>query len=100
VSAPLEFCAVVGLDGPDPEREPPAHIVEEADGCALIAGVEDLQHPNARAVIDRGELTEGLPALQARERLHVHLHAMIKLRLFISLPALLVRDASNCWGAG
>src|SRR6185503_916390 len=72
----LKLGPVVRLHRPHPERQPPPDVVDEADRGALIARVKDLQHADARAVIDRRELIE--PFTGAREtlqELHIHLHA-------------------------
>ena len=55
----------------------------------LRAGVVDLQHADARAVVDGGELVEPLARPRnALEELHVHLQSMARLRLLVALPAL------------
>src|SRR5262245_57529616 len=84
----LEFGAVVGLDDVDAERQAAEDVIDELDGCALIAGIVDLEHTNARAIVDRRELVE--PPACARyplEKLDVHLQAMARLRLLIARPA-------------
>src|SRR5918992_3177220 len=49
----------------------------------------DFQHPNARAVIDRGELIQSLPCPRdPLEEFNVHLKPMPRLRLLVPLPAL------------
>ena len=54
----------------------------------LVARVEDLEHADARAVVDGRELVEALPAARnALEELHIHLQAMPRLRLLVALPA-------------
>ena len=39
----LEFCAVVGLHDMHAEWQTPEHLVDELDGRALVARVEDLK---------------------------------------------------------
>src|SRR4029450_12220606 len=76
----------------DAKRQPAQDIIDELDGGALVAGVEDFEHANPRAIVDRRELIE--PAATARdslEELHVQLEPMTGLRLFIALPAFAVR---------
>ena len=88
----LELGAVVGLHDVHAERQPPQDVVDEADRRALVAGVVDLEHANARAVVDGRELIEALSgARDPLEELHVHLQAVARLRLLVSLPALPVR---------
>ena len=91
MKARLELRPVVGLHDVNPEREPAHDIVHELDGRPLVAGVEDLQHADARAVIDRRELVE--PRARARnplEKLHIDLQTMARLPLLVPLPPLAV----------
>ena len=50
------------------KRQPPADVVDERDDRALIAGVEDYQHANASAIVDRRELIEPPARAQQRSR--------------------------------
>lgn len=87
----LELGAVVGLHDLNPKREAPHDLVEEADGCSLVAGIEHLQDTDSRAIIDGCELIQPFPgAGDSLEEFHVHLEAMSGLWLFVALPALLV----------
>src|SRR5262245_12532461 len=84
----LEFGAVVGLNDVDAEGQSPEDVVDECDGCPLRAGVVDLEHANAGAIVDRRELVK--PPTRAGnplEKLDVHLQAMPRLRLLIARPA-------------
>ena len=65
VEVGLEFGAIVGLNDVDAERQPPEDVIDECDRRPLIAGVEDLQHANAGAIVDRRELVE--PPARARQ---------------------------------
>ena len=88
VEVGLEFGAIVGLDGLDAERQPPEDVVDEGDGRPLIADVEDFQHANPGAIVDRRELVE--PPARARnalEKLDVDLQAMPRLRFLVARPA-------------
>jgi hypothetical protein len=58
VEVGLEFGAIVGLNDVDAEGQPPEDVIDEFDGRPLIAGVVDLQHANAGAIVDRRELVE------------------------------------------
>src|SRR5438552_6807300 len=62
VEAGLELCAVIGLYHQDAEGQPSNNLVHKADRRSLVAGIVDLEHPDTRAVIDRGELVEALSA--------------------------------------
>src|SRR5687767_10208108 len=78
-----------------PGRETAAaqHLVDEVDRRRLVTGVVDLEHADARAVVDGRELIQPLPrARDALEELHVHLQAMTRLRLLIPLPPLRLRS--------
>ena len=77
VEAGLELGTVIGLDDENPEGKPPQDLIDEPDGRGLIAGIVDLKHPDACAVIDRRELVEALlGARDPLEELHVQLQAM------------------------
>jgi hypothetical protein len=52
----LELGAVVGLDALDAEGQLLQHVVDELDRRLLAQALIDPQHPQAGAVIDRGEL--------------------------------------------
>ena len=92
MKARLELRAVVGLDDETRNGRRRQHLVDEADRRALVAGIVDLEHADARAVIDRRELVEPLPrAGDPLEELHIHLQPMARLRLLVPLPALRVR---------
>ena len=70
----LKLGAVVRLHDVHAKRQPPHDVVDELDGRALVARVVHLEHPNARAIVDGGELIEPLPgARNALEELHVQL---------------------------
>src|SRR5215469_6812002 len=87
VEAGLELGAIVRLDDQDSKGEPPDNLVHEADGRRLVAGIVDLEHPNARAVVDGRELIEAPSrACNPLKELHVHLYAMPGLKLLVSLP--------------
>jgi hypothetical protein len=42
VEVGLEFGAIVGLDDVDAERQATQDVIDELDGCPLIAGLVDL----------------------------------------------------------
>jgi len=87
----LELGPVVGLHDVDAKRQTPDDLVDELDGGRLIAGVVDLEHPDAGAVVDGRELVETLPgARDALEELHVHLEPVAGLLLLVALPPLRV----------
>ena len=91
VEVGLEFGAIVGLNDVDAEGQSPEDVVDECDGRPLIAGVEDFQHANAGAIVDRRELVE--PPARARnalEKLDVDLQPMPRLRLLVARPAVRV----------
>jgi hypothetical protein len=52
----VELRAVVGLDAQDMERQLLEDVVDELDRRLLAEPVVDPQDPQARAIIDRGEL--------------------------------------------
>lgn len=52
----LELRTVVGLDPQDLERELLEDVVDELDRDLLVEPVVEPQDPQARAVVDRGEL--------------------------------------------
>jgi hypothetical protein len=87
-----ELGAVVRLHELDAERQAANDLVGEVDRRRLVARVVNLEHPNARAVIDGRELVEALlrPG-DALEELYVHLQTVTGLRLLVALPAPLVR---------
>ena len=88
----LELGAVVRLNDVHPERQPAQTSSTKPDRCPLIAGVVDLEHPHARAVVDRCELVKAFArARNPLEELHVHLQPMARLGLLVALPALAVR---------
>jgi hypothetical protein len=92
VESGLELGAVIRLYDVDPEREPPQDLVDELDRRRLIAGVIHLEHANARAIVDGGELKEPLPGpWNALEELHVQLQPVAGLGFLIPLPALFMR---------
>src|SRR5690348_563443 len=63
----LKLRPVVSLNDVDAEGQPAQDLVDEADGCPLIAGVVDLGHANASAVVNGGELIQ--PLVGARNTL-------------------------------
>jgi len=74
------------------ERSPAEHVIDGANRRALIARIVDLEHADARAVVDHRELIEPFPcARNALEEFHVHLQSVARLRLLIPLPALRMR---------
>src|SRR5215831_12737726 len=85
----LEFGAVVGLHDQDSERQASEDIVDEADGRGLVAGIEDFEHADTRAIVDGRELVEAFPAAwNPLQKLHVDLQPMSWLRLLVPLPSL------------
>ena len=85
--------AVVRLNDVDAERQAPTDVGDKAHGAALVAHVVHRQDPNARAVVDGGELIETRPrAGNALEKLHINLQAVAGLGLLVALPALRVRS--------
>jgi hypothetical protein len=56
----LELGAVAGLYDKYPEGKPSNDFVHEANSGLLVADVVDLEHTNARAVVDRCELIKPL----------------------------------------
>src|SRR5688572_442714 len=87
----LKLGAVVGLNDVDAKRQAAQDIIDERDGGPLRTGVVDLEHANAGAIIDRGELIEA-PACagNAFQKLDVHLQAMPGLRFLVARPAVRV----------
>lgn len=85
-----ELGAVVRLDHVDAEGEARQEVVEELDRGLLVAAREDLEHPQAGAVVDGRELVEPL-ALRSdgSDELDVDLDAVPRLGLLVALPALL-----------
>jgi hypothetical protein len=87
----LELRAVVGLHRQDAERQPAADVVDKPNCRPLVAGVEDLQHADAGAVVDRGELIEAFArAWQTLQELHVDLNPKAGLGLLVAEPTLFV----------
>jgi hypothetical protein len=84
----LELGAVIGLNDVDAERQSAHHLVNELDRRALIARVEDLEDPDPRAIVNRGELKQpsACPG-DALEELDVYLQAVPRHGLLVSLPA-------------
>src|SRR4249919_1575657 len=83
----LELGAVVCLNHLDLERELLEHVVDELNRGLLVEPVVDPQHPDPRAVIDRGELVVLLPrALQRSDELHVDLDPVPGQWLLVALP--------------
>src|SRR4029450_11500722 len=63
-------------------------FIYKLDGVQLVAGGVDLEHPNAGAVVDGGELIQSRArAGDALEELHVQLESVTWLRLFVTRPA-------------
>src|SRR5262245_18292449 len=88
----LEFGTVVGLDDQDAEREPAQHFIDESNRRPLVAGIEHLQHANARAVVDRGELVQPFPSPRdPLKELDIDLQTMPGLRLLVALPPFAMR---------
>src|SRR5262245_42753533 len=70
----------------------PQHFVDELDRDALVAGIEDLEDPDPRAIVNRRELKQSSAcARDPLEELHVYLKAMAGRELFISFPAFAIR---------
>src|SRR4030095_13951469 len=91
VEVRLEFGAIVGLNDVDAEGEPPEDVINEGDRRTLSARVEDFQHANAGAVVDRGELIEApARARDPLEKLDVDLQTMPRLRFLVARPAVRV----------
>lgn len=61
VEVGLELGAIVRLDYEHPERESTDDFVHKADGSLLVADIVDLEHADARAVIDSRKLIQTLP---------------------------------------
>jgi hypothetical protein len=77
VKAGLELRTIVGLDEQNSEGQAPEHLVDEADSGTLIAGVLDLKHPDAGAVVDSRELIQTLVSTwDALQELHIQLQTM------------------------
>jgi hypothetical protein len=89
----LELSTVIGLDYEHSERQAAEHFVDEPDGGALVAGVVDLQDPNAGAIVDGCELIEAAarPGNSFQE-LHIQLQSVTRLWLLIALPPFPVRS--------
>src|SRR5215831_3605358 len=88
----LELGAVIRLHDLDAKWQPAAHLVDEPNRRALIAGVIDLEYADPRAVVDGRELIQ--PRARARDALeefHVNLQPMPRLWFFIAAPASEVR---------
>jgi hypothetical protein len=56
-----ELGAIVRLDHEHSEGKPSDDLIHEADSRLLVADVVDLEHTDARAVIDGRELIEAPP---------------------------------------
>lgn len=85
----LKLRAVVRLHDKNSEGQTTNDLVDELDRRGLVAGIENLQDANARAVVDGCELIEPLTLTRdALEKLHVHLQSMTGLRFFVAYPAL------------
>jgi hypothetical protein len=84
-----ELRAVVRLDHFRMERQSRENIIDELNRGFLIASLIDLQHPNARAVID-GRILIMPPSCSRnpRQELHIELDPMTGFMLLISLPSL------------
>jgi len=83
----LKLRAIVRLDHVHPKWQTPQDVVHEANGCSLIARIEDLHYADAGAIIDRRELVQ--PALAAGnsvQKFHVQLQSVSRLRFLIALP--------------
>src|SRR5581483_2141797 len=88
VEAGLELRPIVGLDDQDPKGEPPNNLIHKADRRSLVARIVDLEHPDARAIVDGSELVQTLlRAGDPLEELNVQLQAMPGLRLLVALPS-------------
>jgi hypothetical protein len=88
VKARLELGAIIGLYDVDAEGSSAKDVVDKSDRGCLIARIVDLEHANAGAVVNGGELEESFPcAGNSLEELHIHLQSMAWLWLFVSLPA-------------
>ena len=57
----MKFGAVIGLHHVHAKRQPAKDFVDELHGCALVAGVVDLQNANPRAVVNGRELVQSSP---------------------------------------
>ena len=88
----LEFCAVVGLHDMYAKWQTAQYLVDELDGSALGAGVEDLEDSNPRAIVNRRELEQS-PAgtWNSLKELHIYLQAMPWDELLVALPASAIR---------
>jgi len=74
VEARLELGPVVRLDDEHPKGESTKDLVDEVYRGRMVAGIVDLEHANARAVVDGCELLEALSgACNSLKQLHVHL---------------------------
>ena len=79
---------VVGLDLPEPERERRAERSQEGEPRTVRQLREEADHPEPRAVIERGVL-EGLPPLHpVRDVLNVHLDAVARAGHHVALQVL------------
>lgn len=58
VEVRLELSAVIRLQSDDPECQSLSDLVQDADCCALISPIVDLQYPDPCAVVESGELIE------------------------------------------
>ena len=85
----LKFGAIVGLDDMYAKWQSPEHFVDELNGRALVAHIEDLQDPDPRAVVNGRELKQSSAcAGNPLEELDVHLQTMPRHQLLVSLPTL------------
>lgn len=102
VEQPVELLVVGTVRALDLAVEPGRHrtdvhvtdvdLVRKVDRGVLVAGVVDLEHPDACAVIDGRELGTGASSSRdTLEELHVHLQPVALQRPFVTLPALPVR---------
>jgi hypothetical protein len=87
VKVRLKLGAVVRLDDLDPEGKPTNDVIDEFDGCGLIAGVKNFKNSQAGTVIHRGELVEPLARpWNALQKLHVELYTVARLLFLVPLP--------------
>jgi hypothetical protein len=87
VEVGLELCAIVRLNHEHSEGKASDDLIHEADSCLLVAGIVDLEHTDARAVIDCRELIEtSLRARDSLEEFHVDLQTVSGLWLLVSIP--------------
>ncbi len=83
----LKLRAVVRLNNENSKWKPADNLVDELNRSALIAAVVNLQHPDTSAVVDSSELVKALGrAMNALQKLYVHLEPVPGLLLFVALP--------------